>query len=62
MAFGSIMRLKVGELDIELAPFSRDDMAWKRWWGVDRPTKAAREAHVRTYVAMQWASENVTLL
>lgn len=37
------------------------DAAWKRWWGKDRPTKAARDARTRTQTAMQWASENVTL-
>lgn len=35
--------------------------AWKRWWGDDRPTKAAREARARTLDAMKWASQNVTL-
>lgn len=36
--------------------------AWKRWWGDDRPTKAAKEARIRARAAMEWASINVTLV
>lgn len=35
---------------------------WKRWWGDDRPSKAARDARMRAQQAMEWASENVTLM
>lgn len=38
-----------------------DALVWKRWWGDDRPTKAARDARLRTQNAMEWASKNVTL-
>ncbi len=36
-----------------------DPAPWKRWWGDDRPTKAAREARVRAHAAMEWAAQNV---
>lgn len=35
--------------------------SWKRWWGEDRPTKAAKDARTRTLNTIQWASENVIL-
>ncbi len=51
---------KLRHVDI-LECINPEAAAWKRWWGEDRPVKAAREARLRTKAAMQWASENVTL-
>lgn len=45
----------------QLECINPSDAAWKRWWGSDRPGKAAREARTRTQAALDWASANVTL-
>lgn len=37
-------------------------LVWKRWWGDDKPGKSARDARQRALLAMEWASNNVTLL
>ncbi len=45
----------------QLECLNPNDATWKRWWGDDHPTKAARDARRRAQDAMKWASENVTL-
>ena len=36
--------------------------AWRRWWGMDRPTKRALAARKQTLAALEWAEQNVQLL
>lgn len=39
-----------------------DTVAWRRWWGKDRPSQAAIKARQRAVQAMEWAFEHVELL
>ncbi len=36
-------------------------LAWRVWWGDDRPTKAALEARQRTLASLEWAAKNVEM-
>lgn len=38
-----------------------DPAMWRRWWGNDRPSKAAVEARKRAEATLAWAEENVEL-
>lgn len=38
------------------------DLAWKLWWGSERPTKQSREARQKTVEAMDWARTHITLM
>lgn len=38
------------------------DLFWSQWWHGDRPSKAAREARIRTRETLDWAETHVELL
>lgn len=38
------------------------DLFWNQWWHGDRPSRAAREARIRTRETLDWAETNVELV